>query len=140
MEDEIRRLFRMMQRRLWELRRELEEAYEYSFSRLTTPLVGGSIEPLHSMYEFPDEYVIVIDIPEADSSSVSVIVREDYLEIRAKMVTREAFESRFYSEVRREEASYVKRIVLPPDADPALMRYRVANGRLIINIPKRPFF
>lgn len=137
MEDEIRKIIQMMYKKLWELRREFEEIHEYSFSRTTRPLIRGAIEPLHSMYEFPDEYVFVIDIPEADSSSITVLIKGDYLEIRAKIVEKEMIESMFHTEIRREESSYIKRILLPPDADVSYMSYRYSKGRLIINIPKK---
>jgi len=92
------------------------------------------------MYEFPDEYVIVIDMPIADSSSITVQVGEDYLEIKAKIVVREAVESALHAEYRKEEAFYVKRVLLPLDADVSSMRYRISGGRLIINIPKKTIF
>jgi len=136
-DEEIRRLINLMYRRLWELRKELEDVYEYSFSRITSPYTRGPIEPLHSIYEFPDEYVIIVDIPVADSSSITVQVSGEYLEIKARMIVREAIESMLHAEYRREEALYVKRILLPPDADAFSMRYRVSGGRLIINIPKK---
>lgn len=140
MDEEIRRLINFMYKKLWELRKELEDVYEHSFSRVISPYIRGPVEPLHSMYEFPDEYVIVIDMPIADSSSITVQVGEDYLEIKAKIVVRESMESALYAEYRKEEAFYVKRILLPLDADVSSMRYRVSSGRLIINIPKKTIF
>jgi len=140
LDEEIRRLINFMYKKLWELRKELEDVYEHSFSRVISPYTRGPIEPLHSMYEFPDEYVIVIDMPIADSSSITVQVGEDYLEIKAKIVVREAVESALHAEYRKEEAFYVKRVLLPLDADVSSMRYRISGGRLIINIPKKTIF
>lgn len=136
-EDEIRRLMRRIYKRIWEIRREIEETQEDLFSRVLHAIPSGPVEPLHSIYEFPDEYVAVIDIPKADSSSLTVLVGEDYIEVKARISIRERIESPFYARLSKEQAAYVKRLMLPLDADVSSITYRLERGRLIVNIPKK---
>lgn len=137
LEKEIRRLRRLVSRRLWELERELEELRTLACSRVTSAFFEEPLEPLHSVYETPREYVIVVDMPAADSSTINVLVFEDMIEVRAQM--RKELTIEYPSFVTTsEEFTYVKRILLPIDADTGAMSYRYERGRLIIAIPRRP--
>lgn len=137
LDDEIRRIMHRIYRKVWELRKEIEEVQETLFSRTFHTVPAGPVEPLHSLYEFPDEYVLVIDIPEADSSSLTVLVGEEYLEVRAKISVEKMTGYPFYPRLVREEASYVKRVTIPLDADISDISYKFDRGRLIFNIPKK---
>lgn len=140
MDEEFRRLMWKIYRKVWEIRREIEETSESYFSRVTWPIPRGAIEPLHSMYEFPDEYVVIVDIPEADSSTVTVLVKGEYMEVKARIMSTELLERYGAVQRREEEITYVKRILLPPDADVASIEYKFSRGRLIIRLPKKlPF-
>ncbi|NPA84517.1 MAG: hypothetical protein GXO07_00750 [Crenarchaeota archaeon] len=44
---------------------------------------NGKAEPLHSLFEFPDRYEILIDMPLADEGTLSVTLYKRVLKVRA---------------------------------------------------------
>ncbi len=137
---DIEELRRYIVRRMLEIWGEIEGEIE---SMMQTPEELSSIrvdpkEPLHSVYEYEDKYVIVMDMPYADNASLQINAYDRTLEIKAKLkkaVHVDEIGYRFSSGVIQE---YRKKITLPPDVDVSKLTYKVLRGRLIITIPKIP--
>ncbi len=92
---------------------------------------NGKAEPLHSLFEFPDRFEILIDMPLADERTVSVSVYKRVLKVRASL--REPFR---IGELEVKE--YVKIIKIPDEAEEEyeVELTRVEGPLLIIVFPK----
>lgn len=138
--DEFERIRNYIKRRI----RELEEEIDSNFNILS-PQPAGSEEflsfdleqPLHSIYEDVDKYIVVVDVPYIDESSVVINARDNYLEIVARLrrtLTTNELGYKFYS---TKITKYSKKILLPNDSDVSKLSYTLKAGRLLIYIPKR---
>jgi len=71
---------------------------------------NGKAEPLHSTFEFPDRFEILIDMPLADERTLTVSLHRRVLKVRAEL--RETFRIGEY-----EIKEYIKIIRIPDEAD-----------------------
>lgn len=128
--DELARI----RRRLRELLGEYETVFDESWSELR-PMwdVDGTLEPLYSLYEYSDKYVVVVDLPGADLSTLSVDVKGRRLVIRCRLKEELSFIKwgTIQREIRFRE--YVKVIELPENID--LSKFDVGRkGSLVVII------
>ncbi|MEM1619891.1 MAG: Hsp20/alpha crystallin family protein [Fervidicoccaceae archaeon] len=132
--DELERMRRALRERVRELLSELETSTALFLEEEREPRLDV---PLHTLLDLGDRYAVVVDLPLCDSSSVEILVHENGLEIRARL--REAVDaSALGYRCRASRVSeYVKRIALPPDADPEKARYHLRSSRVFVEIPKK---
>ncbi len=101
----------------------------------------GALKPLYTIYEFPDRYVILVDVAAADTSSVNVIATEDMITVEARL-EKEISLGDIYGTIAGHGVSvryYRHEIPLPPDAEPKGMRVRVRPDKIIeIVLPRKP--
>jgi len=132
--DELARI----RRRLRELLGEYETVFDESWSELR-PMwdVDGTLEPLYSLYEYPDKYVVVVDLPGADLSTLSVDVKGRRLVIRCRLKEELSFIrwGTIQREIRFRE--YVKVIELPENIDLSKFDVERKGSLVVIIIGKR---
>ncbi len=137
MAEEVEELFERLRRRVMkEVDRVLSE---FEALRLDwTP--DGRLSPLYTIYEFPDKYVVLVDLAAADVDSVEVKVVDGRLVIEARL-EREISLSDLYGTAAMRGVTlryYRQEIPLPPDADVEGMTYRVRPDKIVeIVIPRR---
>ena len=136
-EEIRRRLERLRERIEREIDRALSEAEEVM--RLSwSP--EGRLQPLYTMYEYPDRYVILVDLAAADTSTLEVKATEDRLIIEAKLEREVSFSDLYGTSLGHEVTFryYHQEIPLPPDADPSGIRVNVRRGKIVeIVVPKK---
>ncbi|UXD22586.1 hypothetical protein IPA_06470 [Ignicoccus pacificus DSM 13166] len=71
---------------------------------------NGKMEPLHYVIDYPDRYEILIDVPLADESTLTIGLYKRVLKVRVKLRERLVIEE-------HEVREYVKRIIVPEDAE-----------------------
>ncbi|HDJ83732.1 MAG TPA: Hsp20/alpha crystallin family protein [Desulfurococcaceae archaeon] len=132
--DELARI----RRRLRELLGEYETVFDESWSELR-PMwdVDGTLEPLYSLYEYSDKYVVVVDLPGADLSTLSVDVKGRRLVIRCRLKEELSFIKwgTIQREIRFRE--YVKVIELPENIDLSKFDVERKDSLVVIIIGKR---
>ena len=136
MEDIEELMERLRRRVLREIMRTLSEM-EVSHSDIAP---DGSIRPLYTVYEYPDRYVILVDLPAADTSTINVSATEDRLIVEAKLERSLTYSDIFGTQYGREVSvtRYKHVIPLPDDADPSGMRVEVKPNKILeIAIPKK---
>lgn len=123
------------------MQKEMEQLFGDSFSRfhMNTPVGGLSKKPDVDLQEKSDRYVVTVNVPGADESSLSVNLEDRILLISIK--TEHAhdqtdekngqytFRERFMGEFHRT-------LTLPGPANAAKMKTDYHNGVLTITIPK----
>ncbi len=124
------------------MQKEMEQLFGDSFSRfhMNTPLGSLSKVPDIDLQEKPDQYVVTVNAPGADQSSLEVKLEDRTLHISIKTEHAEdqtdekngqySFRERFMGEFHRA-------LTLPGPADAAKMKTDYRNGVLTITIPKK---
>lgn len=130
--DEI---FERFRKRMKELFEELREEIERE-TPMWTP--DGALEPLVSLYEYPNKYEIIIDLPYADLNALSITIKKGVLIIECQLRREIRFERwGAYREIGFRR--YSTTIKLPEDADTENMVVEKDVERRIIRIhlPKK---
>lgn len=139
--DEVRR---RIIRRIIELERSIEEVEEEvlrlarEIEREMQPALTpeGRVEPLTSVYEYPDRYLVIIDMPLADLDAVSVEARGNRLQIRARLKSAVRLECWSTQMKGVSLTEYYKVVDLPPDARASSFSVEKRGTRLVIAIPR----
>ena len=124
------------------MQKEMEQLFGDSFSRfhMNTPLGSLSKVPDVDLQEKPDQYVVTVNVPGADESSLDVKLEDRILYISIK--TEHADDAQTdeksgqYSFRERFMGEFHRALTLPGPADAAKMKTDYRNGVLTITIPK----
>jgi len=135
-------IFETLKRELERIRRRIEEELERAM--FTSERLGwspeGFLEPLYQLYEYPDRYVILVDLAGADTATLDVKVVGDKLVLESRL-SREVRYSDIYGTVAGRDVrfhAYRHILPLPPDAEPRNMRVKVHRNKVVeIVIPKK---
>ncbi len=138
----------MSSRRIRDMIREFEREIEKTIEEIVDSIVGtyearplwskdGSLEPLISVVEKDDKYVITIDLPLANLKTLSITGKYNYIELRCKLKHRVKLSE--WPMSRTEFTEYRKIIELPENADVAKFEVKKYAEYSIIEIivPKR---
>jgi HSP20 family protein len=147
-----RRMLRILRRMLERLESEIalgegeEEALEGAWgfwgaeeildSRIRE-LSTGELDPLYTVYDMGEEYLIVVDLPGVDRETINVYVTEDRVAVEARIreeLARRALASEFYYYSARR---YRGEIRLPEPVDPGSVKVERRGSQLVIRVPKR---
>lgn len=123
------------------MQNEMEQMFHDSFSRfhMKTPLGNLSAAPDVDLQEKPDSYVVTVNAPGADESSMEVKLEDQVLRISIK--TEQAKEETDdkngkYQYRERFFGQFQRVLTLPGPANAAKMTTEYHNGVLTITIPK----
>lgn len=121
---------------------EMEQLFGDSFSRfhLNSPLGSLSKSPEIDLQEKPDRYLVTVNAPGADESSVNVKLEGQTLHIRIKTEQGKEEDGDSKNNYRYHErfiGEFNRVLQLPGPADSAKMQTEYRNGVLTITIPKK---
>lgn len=123
------------------MQNEMEQMFNNSFSRfhIKTPLGSLSAAPDIDLQEKSDRYIVTVNAPGADESSMEVKLEDQVLRIsikteRAKEETDDKNGKYQYRE--RFVGQFQRALTLPGPANAAKMMTEYRNGVLTITIPK----
>lgn len=127
--------FERLRRRMRKIFEEIEEEME-SMKPMWTP--DGALEPLVSLYEYPDKYEILIDLPYGDLRALSIEVRNNYLIVECQLKEEVHFEKWCVCSGTRFRRYYAS-IRLPDDVDVNNMVVERSENKGIVRItlPRR---
>jgi HSP20 family protein len=94
-----------------------------------------SVSPASDIYENPDEYVLVANMPGVSRNEVQVKVVDDSLVIFGKINYNEVV-SRNYILNENEIGNFFRRFKISDTIDKTKITARYDNGQLIVHLPK----
>ncbi|MGY6276713.1 Hsp20/alpha crystallin family protein [Methylomonas sp. MgM2] len=126
--------------RVWS---EMEKLFEESSSRfhLNSPLGSLSKSPAIDLQDKPDHYLVTVNAPGADESSINVRLDGQLLSISVKTDQSEQEAGGQNSDYRYRErfvGEFHRVLTLPGPVDADNMNTEYRNGVLTITIPKKP--
>ena len=123
------------------MQNEMQQIFDDSFSRfqMKTPLGGLNKTPEVDLQEKPDRYIVTVNAPGADESSINVKLEGQVLTIAVK--TEHAKDESDdkngkYQYRERFVGQFQRALTLPGPANAAKMESAYHNGVLTITIPK----
>lgn len=120
---------------------EMEQVFGDSFSRfhMNTPLGSLSKTPDVDLQEKSDQYIVTVNVPGADESSMNVKLEDQrlHISIKTEHAKDETDEKNGKYQYRERFVGEFQRVLtLPGPADAAKMKTDYRNGVLTITIPK----
>lgn len=123
------------------MQQEMDQLFNESFSRfhLNTPLGSLTKTPEVDLQEKPDRYIVTVNAPGADESSISVKLEDQLLTISMKteQIKEDADKKNDYQYRERFVGEFQRSITLPGSGVAAKMQTEYRNGVLTITIPKK---
>ena len=102
----------------------------------TTAAETGAWLPASDIYEETSQFLIHIDLPGVDPTSVEITSEQGVLTVRGKRDLQRQDNPEGYRRVERLSGEFQRRFSLPETADAQSIRARAINGVLEIAIPK----
>ena len=137
-------VWRDIDREMRELRRRLRRVFEEASRALERGL--GPIEirigledfmrPLIDVYETPEEFVVVAELPGVKKEDIAISVVDSELEIRAEVKREEEVKEEAYFRRERYYKGFYRRIRLPTAVQAEKAKAKYENGVLTIRLPK----
>ncbi|MDP1665232.1 MAG: Hsp20/alpha crystallin family protein [Methylobacter sp.] len=120
---------------------EMEQMFDDSFSRFHMKTPSGSLSkmPDVDLQEKPDYYIVTVNAPGADQSSIDVKLEDQVLRISIKTEQAKDETDDKNGQYRYRErfvGQFQRALTLPGPADAAKMKTEYRNGVLTITIPK----
>ncbi len=124
------------------MQKEMEQLFSESFSRFHVNSLLGSLSkiPEVDLQEKPDQYLVTVNAPGADESSISVKLEGQQLQITIKTEQAKETNDNQNKDFRYRErfvGEFQRILTLPGPADAAKMKTEYRNGVLTITIPKK---
>lgn len=124
------------------MQHEMEKMFGDSFSRfhMNTPLGSLSKTPDVDLQEKADRYIVTVNAPGADESTINVKLNDQRLliSIKTEQAKEEADDKKGTYQYRERFVGEFERVItLPGPADAAKMTTDYHNGVLTITIPKK---
>ncbi len=113
-------------RELEEIRKALTPSWSYE----------GYLRPLYTMRDLGDEYILYIDLPNADQGSIDVKFKGNAILIRAKLKMQHRFSEWSGQGGETVFTEYRDVITLPFDIDPNYVSLRQRKGMIELRIKK----
>jgi len=120
------------------MQNEMEQMFDDSFSRfhMKTPLGSLSKTPDVDLKEKSDRYIVTVNAPGADESSIDVKLEDQVLRISIKTEHAQDEKNGQYQYRERFVGQFQRALTLPGPANAAKMTTEYHNGVLTITIPK----
>jgi len=124
------------------MQHEMEQMFGHSFSRfhMNSPLGSLSKTPDVDLQEKPDRFIVTVNAPGADESSVNVKLDDQrlHISIKTEQAKNETDDKNGHYEYRERFVGELERVItLPGPADATKIATNYRNGVLTITIPKK---
>jgi HSP20 family protein len=122
------------------MQEEMEQVFNQSFSRFhhNSPLGSYSKTPDLDLQEKSDSYVVTVNVPGADESSLNVKLEGQVLQIAVKTEHLEENNANGnYKQQERFHGEFHRSLTLPSEVQEDKMKTDYRNGVLTITIPKK---
>ena len=124
----------------WTLIDSLQRQLDQAFSSETGDNAAADVAwiPQVDVYEEPDRYVVVADVPGVEPKDVRITADKGLLTIRGEKRTRDTQPSNARQRLERRTGVFLRTFTLPEGADVDAITAKQAHGVLEGVIPKQP--
>jgi HSP20 family protein len=128
----------------WSLFNRLHRQLDQTFNRTAATELGASVAsvswvPRVDVYEEPERFVVLADIPGVESKDINITAENGVLTIRGeRRLEKKASDKNGYERVERASGSFLRRFTLPETANTETITAKQTNGVLEVSIPKQP--
>ena len=123
---------------LLQIRNQIERMFNDTFSRFQMNSDVGSYTkmPAIDLKDEPNHYVVTVNVPGADESSLDVALKGRQLTISIKTENEQTGSNSKYLTRERFRGEFERSLTLPGDVDQASMKTEYHNGVLTITLSK----
>ncbi|RLI37405.1 hypothetical protein DRO55_01425 [Candidatus Bathyarchaeota archaeon] len=133
-----RSIFDLMREYMERFEEMAEEIFEEAFGKPSWDVDSRTLKPLSDITVTPREVIITVDLPFAKPETVRINwVREDMIEVNAKMRTKVRFEDLGVSHREGEFSSFHCPIQLPVPVENREVKISFKRGILEIRLPRK---
>ncbi|MEM2272806.1 MAG: Hsp20/alpha crystallin family protein [Candidatus Bathyarchaeia archaeon] len=133
-----RSIFDLLREYIEEIETLTDEIVERFMEKPSWDVSSQSLEPLCDVYVSHDKVVVTADLPKADPESIRISsIRDNLIEITAKMRVKVKFEDLGVTHRRGEFTCFCCRVPLPVPVDISGARARFVKGILEITLPRK---
>jgi HSP20 family protein len=128
----------------WSLVDRLHRQLDHVFNKTASPAqstgaASVSWVPRVDVYEEPERFVVLADVPGVESKDIDITAEEGVLTIRGERRSeKKASDKSGYERVERTTGTFLRRFTLPESANTETITAKQTNGVLEISIPKHP--
>jgi HSP20 family protein len=97
----------------------------------------GAFKPAVDMYEMPDRYVVVADLPGIAPGDVDVNIQEGVLSLTGERRADPTIPADAYLRIERPRGRFALQIALPPSVDRQGIEAKRREGMLEVVLPKK---
>jgi len=133
-----RSIFDLLREYIEEIEALTDEIFERVTEKPSWDISSQSLEPLCDVHVSHDRVIVTADLPKADPESIRISsIRDDLIEITAKMRVKIRFEDLGVSHRRGEFTCFCCRVPLPVPVDISGAKVRYVKGILEITLPRK---
>lgn len=133
-----RSLFDLVREYVEEIESMADEIIERFMEKPSWDISSQSLEPLCDVYVGLDKVVVTADLPKVNPESIKITgLRDDLIEITAKMRTKVRFEDLGVTHRKGEFTCFCCRVQLPVPVDISKAKARYIKGILEITLPRK---
>jgi HSP20 family protein len=128
----------------WSLFNRLHRQLDQTFNATATTVAsanrpGVSWIPRVDVYEEPERFVVLADVPGVESKDINITAENGVLTIRGERHSEQKASDKNGSErIERLTGTFLRRFTLPETADTETIKAKQTNGVLEVSIPKQP--
>jgi HSP20 family protein len=128
----------------WSLVNRLHRQLDQVFNKAATPADTASAAsvswvPRVDVYEEPERFVVLADVPGVESKDINITTEDGVLTIRGERRSeKKATDNNGYERIERTAGTFLRRFTLPESANTETITAKQTNGVLEISIPKHP--
>lgn len=131
--DPLRDMLRLQER----VNRLFEEVTARSGEVGDGDAAAGGFKPAVDIYELPDRYVVLADLPGVAPGDVEVDIQEEVLLLRGERRSDPTIPNEAYLRVERPRGRFALQIALPPSVDRQGVEAKRREGILEVVLPKK---
>jgi len=133
-----RSIFDFVREYVEEIESLTDEIIERFMEKPSWDTSSQTLEPLCDVYVSHEKVIVTADLPKADPESIRISsIRDDLIEITAKMRVKVRFEDLGVTHRRGEFTCFCCRVPLPVPVDISKAKARFVKGILEITLPRK---
>jgi HSP20 family protein len=125
----------------WSLVNRLHRQLDQVFNTTAATKTAASVSwvPRVDIYEEPERFVVLADVPGVESKDIDITAENGVLTIRGERRTQQkTTDNNGYERVERTSGTFLRRFTLPESANTESITAKQTNGVLEVSIPKHP--
>lgn len=127
----------------WSLINRLHRQLDQAFNGTAVPSANTkpssvSWAPRVDIYEEPERFVVLADVPGVESKDINITAEQGVLTIRGERQSERKAADSGYERTERVSGTFLRRFTLPETANTESITAKQTNGVLEVSIPKQP--